>query len=89
MTMYTARQMAEIRYRTTKRPMVLVGPRPAQLLNVASETRNVMTKKAKEMLRRSQTESVVPSSYSWNPTKPLMSRHTHNADARPACTATK
>jgi len=56
---------------------------------VARETRKVMMKKAREMPRRSQTESAVPSSYSWNPTKPLMRRQTQRADVRPACTAAK
>jgi len=44
---------------------------------------------AKVMDRRSQTDKVVPSSYSWNPTKPLMSKHTQSADVRPFCTAAK
>jgi hypothetical protein len=44
---------------------------------------------AKLTVRSSQTDNVVPSSYSWNPTNPLMSKHTHSADVRPFCTAAK
>jgi hypothetical protein len=48
-----------------------------------------MMKKANEIHRNNQTDSVVPSSYNWNPTKPLTSKHTQSADVRPDCTATK
>jgi hypothetical protein len=76
-------------YNTTNKPTVWVGPRPAQSLNVAREMKPLIMKKARDILRMSHTDNVVPSSYSWNPTKPLMSKQTHRADARPDCTATK
>lgn len=72
-----------------KRPIVCVGPRPAHVLNVASETNPVIMNMAKLTLRSSQTDNVVPSSYSWKPTNPLMSKQTQRADVRPFCTAAK
>ena len=71
------------------RPTVCVGPSPAHDLKVASEIKPVMRNIAKLTVRRSQTDNVVPSSYSWNPTNPLMSKHTHSADVRPFCAAAK
>ena len=70
-------------------PTVCVGPRPAHDLNVASETKPVMINIAKLTVRRSQTDNVVPSSYNWNPTNPLISKHAHSADVRPFCAAVK
>jgi hypothetical protein len=58
-------------------------------LKVASEIKPVMTNMAKLTVRRSHTDNVVPSSYSWNPTNPLMSKQAHSADVRPFCTAAK
>lgn len=66
-----------------------MGPRPAHDLNVASETKPVMMNIAKLTVRRSQTDIVVPSSYNWNPTNPLMRRETQRAETRPLCTAAK
>jgi hypothetical protein len=86
---YTNISIPETRYSTTNRPIVCVGPRPAHDLKVANETKPVMTNIAKLIVRRSQTDNVVPSSYSWNPTNPLMSKHTQSADVRPFCTAAK
>jgi hypothetical protein len=81
--------MPDTIYNTTNSPTVCVGPRPAQLLKVARETRKVIVKKAKETPRNSQIDKVVPSSYNWNPTKPLMSKQTQRADVKPDCTAVK
>jgi len=76
-------------YNTTNKPTVWVGPKPAQSLKVARETKPLIMKNAKEIVRRSHTDNFVPSSYNWNPTKPLMSKQTHSADVRPDWTATK
>lgn len=76
-------------YNTTNKPTVWVGPRPAQSLKVARETKPLIMKKARDMVRKSHTDNFVPSSYNWNPTKPLTSKQTHSADTRPDCTATK
>jgi len=80
---------ADTRYNMMNIPIVFVGPRPAQVLNVASDTSPVMRKKAKLIDRRSQTDRVVPSSYSWKPTNPLMSKQTQSADESPFCIAAK
>jgi hypothetical protein len=53
-----------MRYRTTKRPTVLVGERPAQPLKVPRETKNVTVNIAKLAVRTSHTDNGVPSSYS-------------------------
>lgn len=89
MTTYTSRQMPLTRYSTTKRPTVLVGPSPAQLLKVKSETAPEMTNMPTEERRISQTDVVVPSSYSWKPTNPLIRRHAHSAEVKPFCAAVK
>ena len=39
--------------------------------------------------RRSQTDWVVPSSYSWKPTNPLTSRQVQRAEVKPFCAAAK
>jgi hypothetical protein len=70
-------------------PMGFFALRPAQFLKVRSETAPLTTNMASEQSRRSQTERVVPSSYSWNPTKPLINRQVQRADTRPFCTAAK
>jgi hypothetical protein len=44
---------------------------------------------AREVKRNNQTDKVVPSSYSWKPTKPLMSKLVHRADTRPFWAAAK
>src|ERR1700710_2218886 len=80
--------MPLIRYNTTNSPVVFVGESPAQDLNVSSETAKEMTKMARLLTRNSQTDSVVPSSYNWNPTNPFTSRHVHSELASPFCTAT-
>ena len=69
--------------------MVLVGLSPPHDLNVRRETRKEIANIAVDVSRRSQTDSAVPSSYSWKPTNPVMSKQVHNADASPFWTATK
>lgn len=78
-----------MRYNTTKSPVVLVGPSPAQDLKVANETRPVIMNMAKLVIRTSHTDNVVPSSYNWKPTNPLIKRQTQSADVRPFWTAAK
>lgn len=89
MITYTNSSIPGTRYSTTNSPTVFVGPSPAQLLKVASETRKVMANMAKQALRRSHTESLVPSSYSWKPTKPLISKQAASAEVSPLWTAVK
>lgn len=62
MAAYTSSAIPDKIYNTTNNPTVFVGLRPAQLLNVASDIRPVMTKNAKLTVRSSQTDNVVPSS---------------------------
>ena len=81
--------MAEIKYSTTNKPTVLVGPIPAHSLKVARETKNVIANMTKLTPRSSQTDKVVPSSYNWKPTNPLMSKQAVSADVMPFCTAVK
>jgi hypothetical protein len=83
------RQMAFTMYVTTKMPTGFSGFMPAQRLNVRSDTAPPMMNMASEERRRSQMERVVPSSYSWKPTKPFMSRHVQSAEASPFCAAAK
>jgi hypothetical protein len=51
-------------YVTTKMPMGLLELKPAQFLKVSSETAPLTMNMASEESRSSQTERVVPSSYS-------------------------
>lgn len=89
MTRYTSSCTPFSRYNTTNSPTVLVGPRPAQLLNVAKDTRKEMAKATRHDSLNIHSDSGVPSSYSWKPTKPLIIRQVIRADERPFCTATK
>jgi hypothetical protein len=89
LTTYTKRKMAFTMYVTTKMPTGFLGSSPAQLLKVRRFTAPPMMNMASEQRRRSQTESVVPSSYSWKPTKPLISKQVHSADTRPFWAAAK
>lgn len=70
-------------------PMGFFELSPAQFLKVKSETAPLTTNMASEQSRSSQTESVVPSSYSWKPTKPLINKQVQSAETRPFCTAAK
>ena len=70
-------------------PTGLAELKPAQLLKVSSETAPPMMNMAIEQSRSSHTESVVPSSYSWKPTKPLISRQVQRADVSPFWAAAK
>lgn len=47
------------------------------------ETTNEMANIISEVIRRSHTDSAVPSSYNWKPTNPLTTRQVHSADVRP------
>ena len=89
MTMYMSRQMPLIKYRTTKSPTVFIGPSPSLLLKVRIDTAPEMRNMPMEHPRSSQTDCVVPSSYSWKPTKPLIRRQVHRAEVKPFCTAVK
>lgn len=77
------------RYRTTNSPTVFVGPSPAQLLKVARDTKKEMAKAAREHNLSIHSDSGVPSSYNWKPTKPLISRQVTRAEVNPFCSATK
>lgn len=74
-------------YSTTKSPTVFTGDKPAQLLKVSIETKNVMTNIKALAIRRSQTDLCVPSSYSWNPTNPLINKQAVKAEVKPFWTA--
>jgi hypothetical protein len=58
----------------TQSPTGLVCENPAKLLNVAMEMKKVIPKRARQESRRTHSESGVPSSANWKPTKPLMRR---------------
>jgi hypothetical protein len=89
MTKYTTMHMPLTMYNTTKSPVVFCGPSPAHPLKVRSETAPETKNIPIELSRRSQTDNVVPSSYSWNPTKPLIRRQVHKADIKPFWAETK
>ncbi len=89
MTTYTSKQIPLIRYSTTNSPRVFVGPKPALFLNVKIDMAPVRINMPIDELRNSQTDCLVPSSYSWKPTKPLINRQVHSAEVNPFCTAAK
>ena len=64
MTTYTSKQIPLIRYRTTNIPKVLVGPKPALFLKVKMDMAPLRTNMPMDEPRNSQTDCLVPSSYS-------------------------
>lgn len=70
-------------------PMGFLASRPAQFLKVSREMAPPTMNMAREVKRSSQTDRVVPSSYSWKPTKPLINKLVQRAETRPFWAAAK